>query len=146
MYVCDIFVWNFKAYLWNSSQTISPLHGYTNRYDYQIYVDILVLLDLTAISRVASGQGKVSEKKSMSVKSQWILWEVSEELDLPKGQWKVGEFEKEASVCNKNNARNLYFIHVDKGYGLMAVFLVFALSSMPHIFPGIILCICFLSR
>ena len=60
-----------------------------------------MLLDLTAISKVASGQGKVSEKKSMSVKSQWILWEVSEELDLPKGKWKVGEFEKKGQCLQQ---------------------------------------------
>ena len=39
--------------------------------------------------RVASGQGKVSEKKkiSRSMKSWWILWEVSEKLDLTRSQW-----------------------------------------------------------
>ena len=37
---------------------------------------------------------KVSEKSVNFVRSQWILWEVSEKLDLYKSQWKVGEFEK----------------------------------------------------
>ena len=49
----------------------------------------------SVLSRVASGQGKVSEKNSFSrsVKSHWILWEVSEKVDLHKSQWKVSEFE-----------------------------------------------------
>ena len=49
-----------------------------------------------------SGKSQWKKKFSRSVKSQWILWEVSEKLDLPKSQWKVSEFETALVLATLN--------------------------------------------
>ena len=81
--------------------------------------------------RVASGQGKVSEKiffrvsekSSNFVRSQW---RIRFDLKSVKSQW--------IWKSDKNNAENHYSYLIMA----MAVFFVFALSSMPQLVPDII--------
>ena len=64
-------------------------------------------------TRVAIGQGKIIEKNIFlrSVKSQWILWEVSEKLDLSKSLWKVNEFETALVLATLKTVVRLSYLH-----------------------------------
>ena len=58
--------------------------------------------------------GKVSEKNIFlrSVKSQWVFWEVSEKLDLPKSPWEISEFETDLVLA----ILTFLWIHINAWY------------------------------